>query len=65
MVKTAEDDGEAPTFGDHSDLTEERLPGHYQFRQRFSENFIPREEAEAAAQAKAEAEAEGKEEVAA
>jgi len=47
MVKTATDDGEPPTFGDHSDLTEERLPGHFQFRQRFSENFVPREEAEA------------------
>jgi tRNA (guanine10-N2)-methyltransferase len=55
MEKTASDDGEPPTFGDHSDLTEDRLPGHYQFRQRFSEAFIPRGEAEKAQEEKAAA----------
>lgn len=43
MEKTATDDGPMPTFGDHSELTEERLPGHHQFNKRYLEGFKPRE----------------------
>lgn len=34
MVKTAEDDGPRPTFGDHSDLLVEKEPGHHRFAQK-------------------------------
>lgn len=36
MVKTAQDDGPAPTFGDHSEFVQERLPGHHNFAKRVS-----------------------------
>ncbi|GMK59924.1 hypothetical protein CspeluHIS016_0901410 [Cutaneotrichosporon spelunceum] len=35
MVKTAEDDGPRPTFGDHSDLLAEKEPGHHRFAQKY------------------------------
>lgn len=43
MEKTATDDGPPPTFADHSELTEERLPGHHNFGRRYLEGFLPRE----------------------
>lgn len=34
MVKTTQEDGPAPVFGDHSNLLEERVPGHHNFAKR-------------------------------
>ncbi|GFZ51998.1 hypothetical protein JCM24511_09769 [Saitozyma sp. JCM 24511] len=47
MEKTATDDGPPPTFEDHPDYadfekSQERAPGHYQFRDRYFESFKPR-----------------------
>lgn len=39
MVKTAQDDGPRPTFGDHSDLLAEKEPGHHQFARKYFDRF--------------------------